>query len=284
MKWCELKVEVNDFAREAVVEILRKEKAEGVVIDDSKESRVELTAFFPENSVPSGLYDKISHLKKFNLSPGEIIIKRKLIKDEDWMYSWQEYIQPVEVAEQFVICPDWPDCSDSEYTEIKIKPGMAFGTGSHESTGLALELLVNHAGPERKNMLDAGCGTGILSIAAAKMGQENIVALDVSEAAVRSSRENIKLNTVENIIEVKNKDISEVYGEYSIVIANLLPVLMKKLLPHLVERVGQDGVLILSGLIQKEYKPVVSRVNDLGLKIIESAYWGDWSALVAEGG
>lgn len=283
MKWCRIKLEINVSAAEAAAEILREAGAEGVILEES-DSRVELTAYYPDDFSPVVLRDRIYGLVNFGLKPGEILFAVKYVQDEKWKNVWKQYITPVKVGKEFIICPEDKEYPESKRKIIKLIPGMAFGLGGHESTQLALILLEEFADPERLNMLDAGCGTGILSLAAAKMGQRKITAVDIAEPAVRACRKNMMLNRInENIITVYKQDIAEIEGEFSLITTNLLSRYLMPLLPHLVECLSPEGVIILAGFLKYEETEFISRVENLGLKILMRKSLRDWGALAAGG-
>ncbi|MFW6237686.1 MAG: 50S ribosomal protein L11 methyltransferase [Halanaerobiales bacterium] len=283
MKWCEVKIQINSSASEAAAEILRKKGAEGVILDQEN-SRTELKAYYPDGFSPAVMEERIRGLVNFGLEPGKIEFAIKSVRDEEWKSSWKEFVEPVKAGNNFVICPEGKECSDSERIKIRIIPGMAFGLGGHESTQLALSMLETFVTSSRQNMLDAGCGTGILALAAARLGQRQITAVDVADNAVRACRRNIKLNRInEDIIKVYRRDIAEVEGDFSLITANLLSRYLCPLLSHLSGILSPEGLIILSGLLIDEEEEIIFRLNDLGLNIIERKRIGDWAAVVAGG-
>lgn len=291
MNWQEVTVNINKSVGEAVANIMEELGAEGVVFTD-KDNRIGITAYYPADNnferLFSTLKSKTYSLSSYNLEPGEIELELNLTANEDWATSWHKFFKPITVGEKFVISPPWEDCSAGKRMVININPGMAFGTGDHESTRLCIQILENYLESNYKdinNMLDIGAGTGILSIIAAKLGLEDIYAIDISKAAIKASRKNIKINNVEKSVRIEQRDLEKgLEGSYSLVVANLLPDLILRLLPEMVKHLDDSGWLILSGIIETKKELIKLRVQETGLSVVGDYNQNEWSALICRKG
>ncbi len=180
----------------------------------------------------------------------------EVISDPDWGEQWKKYFKPLRVSRDIVIKPTW-----ERYTPqgrdivIEIDPGMAFGTGQHASTRMCLEaledLILSHCTPEPLTVLDAGTGTGILGIACAKLGAQEVLCADIDPRAAEIARENIVINQVDDRVAVTQEDVSTLQGAYSLIVANLTSKLLIKLRKHLTSLLRPGGYLILSGIIDQ---------------------------------
>jgi ribosomal protein L11 methyltransferase len=213
------------------------------------------------------------------------------IKDEDWANNWKEYFKPVRIGTRLVIKPTWEKYAAGERDIIlELDPGMAFGTGAHPTTKMCLEMLERiffHEGPFKTDsyslvpatVLDVGTGSGVLSIAAAKLGAERIVAIDIDADAVTVAEENLALNDVQMLVAASATPLREVAGSYAIVLANILAEELVRLAPELVAKVEPWGYLILSGVLREREAFVVEGFSGYGLSLIESRHEAEWSCL-----
>jgi ribosomal protein L11 methyltransferase len=201
------------------------------------------------------------------------------VANRDWLGEWKKNWQPVRVGSRFIIAPRWSEISEGEdRIVIRIEPGMAFGTGTHETTRLCL------AGIEKYykggSFLDVGTGTGILAIAAAKLfPQARIAACDTDAEAVMIARENARLNLVAERIDFRVGTIDETTASADLTCANLTADVIAPLLPALTG--ATCGRLILSGILDSQLKLITTRLHDLGIsQPIEVAADGEWVAVV----
>ena len=207
----------------------------------------------------------------------------KHLATEDWAEAWKRHYHTLRIGGGIVIAPSWEEpTSRPGDVIIKLDPGMAFGTGAHPSTQLALRLLEKYIRP-RAVVLDVGTGSGILAIAAVKMGASRVIATDIDPEAVRTAEENARLNQVRNQITLLVESVVD-SGRYELVLANILADVIVDLLLHegLAERVAPDGVLILSGVIKQRRDVVDLALNAAGMTVIDTVEDGDWVALAAK--
>lgn len=204
------------------------------------------------------------------------------VNEEDWANSWKQYYKPIKIGEKIVICPAW-----ERYTPaageivIRMDPGMAFGTGTHETTRLVIRLLEKYT-KEGQRMLDVGTGTGILAICASRLGAEICRAYDIDPTAVRVARENIKDSGLENVTCDQSdllKQVSLEGGQYDLVCANIVADIIIRMTPDVGKYMKDDAVLLASGIIAERCDDVVECFERNGFKVVEKLTDNDWCGL-----
>ncbi|MHB8829225.1 MAG: 50S ribosomal protein L11 methyltransferase [Syntrophales bacterium] len=184
-------------------------------------------------------------------------MKTETIHDPDWGEAWKKYFKPLRVTRHIVIKPTWERYlpADGDIV-IDIDPGMAFGTGQHPSTRMCLEALENILLRERSidklQVLDVGTGTGILGIAAAKLNNTEVLCVDTDKKAVEIAMENVLINSMEKHVEVQHGEIATLAKTFDLIVANITAKALIKLRPHLERLLGQDGYLVISGIIAQD--------------------------------
>ena len=205
-----------------------------------------------------------------------------LVRKEEVVYrDWREYYKPIPISEKTVIIPPWEAAKEKwkDKTAIIIKPGKAFGTGLHETTQLSLRLLEKEE-LKGKSVLDVGCGSGILSIFAAKRGAKRVTAVDIDPLAVEETKENADLNKVSDKLEVLRGGPDSVEGTYDVVVANLEIHIFREVLKDIVPKIGEVG--IFSGLFRvEELIEFLQMLKEFGLKPNEVIEKNDWYAVRA---
>lgn len=222
----------------------------------------------------------IAELYKKGLNP-----ESRPVADADWENNWRDYYQPVEAGEKLVIVPQWQDY-DGDRTPVKLDPGLLFGTGDHPTTRMCLAAVEKYARPGEK-VLDLGCGSGILGIAAAVLGAGPIVAADVDEKAPDIVRDNARLNGVEDAFTVYVGDVvgsealrTRLGGGYSLVLANIVADVIIPLAPYVGGFLSEGGVFVCSGVIDGREDEVAAALESAGLKIEEHHTLEEWHAFV----
>jgi ribosomal protein L11 methyltransferase len=211
----------------------------------------------------------------------------RTIAQQDWSEAWKQHYKPVAIGRRLLIVPAWLETADPARLAVKIDPGMAFGTGTHPTTQLCLQLLDELIDPAvSSQLIDLGCGSGILAIAALKLGVEQALGVDIDEEAVAAARQNAAANAVEDRLEVGRGSLAEVTaGEFAIrqaplVVANILaPVIIRLLGEGLGELVTPGGVLILSGILDEQEEGVLAAARSAGFSLRRRLQEGDWVAL-----
>ncbi len=205
-----------------------------------------------------------------------------LLADEDWATSWQQFFKPFEIVPGLVIKPSWEEYSpDHGQLVIEMDPGMAFGTGQHASTRMALSLIARSMELlSPRQALDVGTGTGILAMAAALFGAERVVAIENDPDAVTVACENIEKNGLAGKIETSAAPVAQIRGEYPLVSANIVHDVLVEMAPTLVALTAPGGHLVLAGILSGAQEANIVRVyRDLGMHPLERQYQDEWVAL-----
>lgn len=205
------------------------------------------------------------------------------IPDRDWNEEWERTITPIAVTDRIVIAPSWhPVKAEPGQIVLTIDPKMAFGTGYHESTRLTLRLMEKHVGLNAR-VLDVGTGTGVLAIAAIRLGAGSAVGVDVDDWAYRNALENAAANGVAHKVELHLGGIHDIPpAEYDLVVANIQRNVILDLLPTLKERLAKAGTMILAGLFAADADQLTATLRELGLKVVEELREGEWIAMAAK--
>lgn len=297
MRWLELTISAHGEAVEAISELLSRHAPGGVAIeepiallDDGQEYRVLpdgavlVRAYLPidgtEEEQRQQIEEGLWHLGQ--IGPhfvGELT--SRVVAEEDWANAWKEYYHVLHVGTRVVIKPSWRDYAPRPgEVVLELDPGMAFGTGLHPTTRMCLELLEQRVQPGMR-VLDVGTGSGILALAAAKLGAASVLALDVSSVAVESAQANVRANGLDERIAVRLGSIEAASGaRYDLVVANIIARVIAELAPALVGALGTGGLLIASGIIDERLSLAEDALRAAGLAEIEQVRDGDWVSLV----
>jgi len=294
--WLEVSIQVTKEQAEAVAEILGRFTPEGVVIERlAKDSISEEQSFESTVRVFGYLFDDANlEDKKKRLEEALFYLSRiqslsrpqyKRIHDKNWMSAWKDQYKPLQIGNRLAILPAWAKNPYSERIPIRINPGMAFGTGTHPTTQLCLELMETRVLPGM-DVIDVGCGSGILSIAAILLGAKHAYGADVSPAAVKSSLENAAINKTESSLTFIQGSVDEIsLGAFDIieaplVIVNILATIIMRLFDeNLASLAAPGGVLILSGILEPQSEQVLQKAQQFGLRLLEKREIEDWVAL-----
>jgi ribosomal protein L11 methyltransferase len=300
--WSEIKVEVPVQYGEIIAEIFQDEGAGGVVYDDpairqkvvlqddeyfGKEldvtipARFGLRVYYP---VDDRLGERIERLKQkiTGLLGYPPVFELKQVQEEDWAEAWKSYFKPEHIG-KIVIKPSWEEyTTGTEEIVIELDPGMAFGTGTHPTTRLCLKLLPEVV-TQQTTMLDLGTGSGILALAAAKLGVLKIVATDIDPLAVRVAQQNIIRNGVEGLITVYESNLLErpLPVKFNLVVANIITNAILQVIPHLSKVLERNGIFLASGIIEERFPEVEAALAENGFKLNQHLFEDGWVGLVA---
>jgi ribosomal protein L11 methyltransferase len=211
----------------------------------------------------------------------ELTFSYSLIPEQDWNESWKKGFTPLDVGERFTILPPWEKKHDDRINLV-IDPGMAFGTGHHETTRSCLVLIEKYAVKSAKGrFLDLGTGTGLLAIAASKLGYKEVQAVDTDPLAIEAASMNIELNQVANV-ELREGSIVEASGMFDCVAANIISAVLVLLAPHIASRLNTTGIAVLSGILSGQEGEVIEAMEKARLTLREKYRDGKWVSLVVE--
>lgn len=310
MKWTEITIKTTTEAVEAVTNILYEQNVGGVSIEDPKDFKFqkknEYDWDFVEEEIFNSGYDgviiktyiteerdvtedinlikeKIDGLKEFGIDVGDAIVEISQVDEEDWANEWKNYYKPTKVGEKVVVKPTWEEYEAKEGDLIiELDPGMAFGTGTHETTSMCIQQLEKYVKQDSK-VFDIGCGSGILAIAAAQLGAKEVVAGDLDEVAVKVSKENCEINNVSYKVVVKHGSLFEVVdSKADVIVANIIADIIKILAKDVSKFLKDDGVFISSGIILAKIDEVCQALEENGFEIVKVERLGEWSAIVSK--
>lgn len=250
------------------------------VIDAMPED-VQVKAWFDEaalNTVMGSLKEQLSLLQSQNEGLGTLSLSLQGVKEEDWAENWKQYYKPFRLGEHMVVKPTWePWDTQAGDLIIEIDPGMAFGTGTHETTAMCVGLIEKYY--QGGSLLDVGTGSGILAIAAARLGAKGIVAVDIDPDAVRVAQENVAHNGLTDAIDVREGDLLQGLSQrFQFAVANILAPVICMLAAPLKAHLLPGGKFICSGIIAEAESDVNEALLAAGYTIDEIQHKGDWAA------
>jgi ribosomal protein L11 methyltransferase len=273
--WMKLTVHAALPVLEALASLLVDWGAEGVV-----EAAGQITVYFS----PTARKDVESRLRRYCNDLGEPV-RWTWGADvgELWRDNWKAHFRPARVSRRLAVCPSWErwTAAEPQVKVIRMDPGLAFGTGTHETTRLCLRLLDETlARTPVSSVLDVGCGSGILSIGARLLGAPQVVALDVDATAVSVARKNARVNGVADGFLILRGDPRALRAAYSLVVANILYQVLAGLAPVLARRVTPGGRLLLSGMLEAELTAAAAVYRRVGFVVDGREIEGEWGALL----
>ena len=301
MRWLELTVQAHPEAVESVSELLSRYTPGGVAIeepielvDEGQEYRVlaaepvKVHAYLPidgqEEEARQRVAEGLWHLS--SLGPQFVgVLDTRVVNEEDWANAWKDYYHVTHIGRRLVIRPSWRNYTpkDDEVV-LELDPGMAFGTGLHPTTRMCLEQVEQRVQPGMR-ILDVGTGSGILALAAAKLGASEVFCIDNSSVAVESASANAAANSLDDRISVVLGTLDEaeakrMEGQYDMVLANIIARVIGSIAPHLARVLAPGGTLIASGIIEERRHEAEQPLLDAGLKLLEVVMIDDWVTLV----
>jgi ribosomal protein L11 methyltransferase len=302
--WLEVSLTVNGELAEAVADVLARFAPNGVVVESSgikflsdedegmAAGPMIVRAYLEVNdqieATRRKLEESLYYLGRIQPVPAPAF---RQIADQNWMEAWKQHYKPIPIGQRLMILPAWLDSNKPDRVAIKIDPGMAFGTGTHPTTQLCLELMekmifdIRSSNPEYR-IIDVGCGSGILSIAALKLGATRALGVDIDPASVTNSRQNAQTNGIGGQLILGQGSVAEIlagefpYKSAQLVLANILaPVIIRLFEAGLADLVESNGALILSGILAGQVESVSAAAQARGLIMHERKQAEDWVAL-----
>ena len=306
-KWAEISIHTTQEATEAVAVVFHELGAGGVVIEDPDLIQsyrrsgnwtdcifpdepavdfVKVVAYLPSDEELPGklriLSTRIDELAGHSLDKGKGTIRWREVREAEWADSWKQYFHTSRIGERFVVKPSWEEyVPQPDDIVLDLDPGMAFGTGTHGTTILCLESIEDMVKPGM-TVFDVGAGSGILSIAAAKLGAVMVKAVEYDAMATDTARQNVAVNGVGSIVEVSRGDLLDgITGQADIIVANLIADLILKLAPALPAHLKPTGCFVGSGIIKERLPDVTNALAQQGLSVTRVTEAGEWAAVVA---
>mgnify|MGYP000987500220 CR=1 FL=1 len=302
MKWIEAIVITVPENEDYVSDILYQAGATGLAIEDPKDimelsqektdwdyvdhnlikidlDKISIKAYFSESQDLDRIIGFIK--EKINDNYGELTFNE--IDDNDWAESWKKYYKPRRIGEKIIIKPSW-ESADIQPGDlvVELDPGMAFGTGTHETTIMCTEALETFVKPGDR-VYDIGCGSGILSIVSAKLGASKVIGVDLDPTCIEVSNENIVNNNVEDKVQVIQGNLLDVIDEKAdVIVSNIIAEIIVKMSKDLKEFLVKDGIFIASGIIIEKISMVKEALVENNFEIIEVKELGEWACLVAK--
>ncbi|GIQ69706.1 50S ribosomal protein L11 methyltransferase [Xylanibacillus composti] len=328
MLWHEITIYTREEATEAIADRLHQMGAGGVSIEESgnlerprdtslgqwyelplnniPEGDAEIKAYFADTADPEALIEQlkpfIGELPSFGLDPGNVQYSWRAVDEEDWANAWKTYFKPIRVTETLTIKPTWESYEPSQGEKIiELDPGMAFGTGTHETTALCLRTLEQtiRTGDQ---VIDVGTGSGVLAIAAARLGASRVLAIDLDPVAVSSASENVRLNGLQEEVTVRESDLLGLLKPAAngtagrdpaalgvslpvdLVVANILAEILALFVDDVYQALKPGGLYIASGIISQKEELVREALAKAGFTVVERNVEHDWVALTARKG
>lgn len=311
MKYIELQVITTTEASDAVSELLYNEGAAGVLIEDPNDFKAlnkdekswdyveeELVKLLGEDTRVKGYFSsdvfneakldtikfRVEKLEEYGLDKGKGIVTYKEVNDEDWANAWKKYYKPTKVGEKVIIKPTWEEYqAKADEVIVELDPGMAFGTGTHETTIMCIKFLEKYVG-SGSTVFDVGCGSGILGITAAKLNAGKVVCVDIDEISCKVSRENAEMNKVGDKVEVRCGNLLDVVSDKAdVIIANIIADIIISFSEDAMNFLNKGGIFISSGIIRDRRDDVLKKLRAEGFNVLEVLEMGEWCAIAAKG-
>lgn len=307
MDWTDIIIKIASEDVDTVSAVAQMVVSRGIYIEDYSTFDSDIEQFGPTEVIDEELLakDKTTALVHIYTSPEEnpkeaisflearldaehieYTVETGNVKEEDWANNWKQYFKPMKVGEKLLLCPTWEaenlNGEDADRIKLLIDPGMAFGSGQHETTKLCMELIEKYITPDT-NMLDVGTGSGILGIAGLLLGAGSVTGVDIDALSVKVAKENAEINGVGDKFDVKCGNLADdISGKYSMISANIVADIILTLIPDAKKLLSEDGIFIMSGIIDIRYEDVEKGLSDNNFEIMEVKRERGWCAITAK--
>lgn len=309
MKWIEVVVKTSQENEDIVSDVLYQAGAQGLAIEDPNDilelsqnqeewdffdiniseedlGNIIIKAYYSESSDIKSIIDFIREKIENNSQKGEgksygkIVLNK--VDEKDWSESWKKYYKPKRIGKRIIIKPSWEDfkCNANDLI-VELDPGMAFGTGTHETTIMCTEAIESYMKPGDK-VYDVGCGSGILSIVAAELGASKVLGIDMDPNSVRISKENIIRNGVDDTVDILEGNLLDLISEKAnVIVSNIIAEIIVGMSLDIKEKLTDNGIFIASGIILDKIDLVKNALLSHDFKIIETKIMNEWACIVA---
>ncbi|MBA5849880.1 50S ribosomal protein L11 methyltransferase [Clostridium sp. cel8] len=305
--WVEVSIETKSEAIEAISGVLYNVGVKGLSIEDPEDVEFKkkhpedwdyfdnsllkekdyavIKAYFTRdkdfNKNLDYIKDSINNLEEFGIDKGRGNIVVKDVNEEDWENNWKKYYKPTKVGNKIVVVPIWENYKEKDDDiVVKLDPGMAFGTGTHETTRMCIKQLEKYV-DKNSTVFDIGTGSGILSISAAKLGASSVLGVDLDSIAVESAKNNVKYNNLKNIKILHGNLMDVVSGKADIVVANIIAEIIILLTDQVKNFLNDNGLFICSGIIEGRENDVIGKLKHSGFDIEDVNKDGEWTCVTA---
>ncbi|MDP4527543.1 50S ribosomal protein L11 methyltransferase [Alkalimonas delamerensis] len=271
MPWIQLRIQTTEHHAEQVSDMLIGWGAQAVTFIDSKDTPIYEPlpgeVLYWQDTTVMGLFEAdhpmqqvLTHLKQTSLFKQGLSYKLEQLEDKDWEREWMDNFHPIQFGERLWVCPSWRDIPDPSAINVLLDPGIAFGTGTHPTTALCMQWLDAQIRPEQ-TVVDFGCGSGILAIAALKLGAKRVVGIDIDPQAIQASLANAERNGVADKLELYlPKDQPSLSAD--VVVANILAGPLTELNGIIADYVRPGGNLVMSGILPQQAEQVMAAYRD----------------------
>ena len=289
LKWIELSVVADSELIDPLVQIFDRYSKNGVVLENVGENieysnnATKVRTYLKSDTDYEIVFNQIDIGVRLLAHVGEVSkLSKRVLNEKEWHESWKKHFSILEVGKTLAIVPSWLKSKKvNRKIVIELDPGMAFGTGHHPTTRMCLEMLKTLVKPCH-TVLDLGCGSGILSIASAKMGSEKVIGIDNDETAIKVARENIKINGIGDSVSISNGSVpNKNIDKYSndIVVANISSKVILDLSKEITEYLKPKGYLLISGFLDNTESEIIDVFKKLNLNVVSKLGAADWVAL-----
>ena len=289
MKWIELSVVADSELIDPLVQIFDRYSKNGVVLENVGENigyskkATKVRTYLKSDTDYEIVFNQIDIGVRLLAHVGEVSeLSKRVLNEKEWHESWKKHFSILEIGKTLAIVPSWLKSKKvNRKIVIELDPGMAFGTGHHPTTRMCLEMLETLVKPCHA-VLDLGCGSGILSIASAKMGSEKVIGIDNDETAIKVARENIKINGIGDSVSISNGSVpNKNIDKYSndIVVANISSKVILDLSKEITEYLKPKGYLLISGFLDNTESEIIDVFKKLNLNVVSKLGTADWVAL-----